>query len=671
MIFGDDEDGEGERKKALQWLCEEIEKAVTEKARKRDKWDKWRRQREGLPEHEQKEYPFPKAANVAVPLAVSNMNTIYGSGINMFSGLDPFWTVSAVRDGDSHDMDIADAMTRYYTLLAKSPTDLNKDKVDPVIIYEGTNMGTCFVKVPYTKRDYKSMATGPDGKAMDVTVTIHDGPELVPIPIEDFLYREAYQDLRWAPWVAHQQHHTWPELQQLQENGYYQDVDELESWARHLPELNEGKEQMRFAVSQQEADIWDVQECYFFWNVEGTYRDCIMTIHRDSRTILREEYNSIGVRPFEPFCYVIRPFKLEGMGVGHLSEHMQDEVDSMHNYRIDSLHTSLSPMIAIRKTSSIKTNEKVYPGKIWFLDDPQKDISPIKFPDISPVSLQAEGMAIQYSQKAVGANDAMGGFPDSVVKTRDSPGLQNQRLQRGTGIFSAVMSGMEASYSRVAELIFYQLVNNKDLVLEKETRIKRMSDTDLALLTEALSIPPGEIPSRLRFSIRTTDVEQTFDAKRQNVITLTQLYTQFFQTMMPIVQALFSPQANQMKMAAPDLYAYLVRMYVGKCKLMEDTFKFFNEQDTAKYVPDWKRFAMMQELQTAMQGNMNMLGGAVGGQPGGGGPAGGPPGPGVQPGIPGGVGGGGGAGQGMAGVSGGGTSMPQIPWIPAPSSGLG
>lgn len=594
-----------QRDEILTYLVEELELAEQEKARKKDKWDKWRRQREGFPEHKQKDYPFVKSANVAVPLSVSNHNTLYGAAMNMFGDINPFWHLGAIREKNAEDIAVADVLTRYFDILAKSPSDLDKEGTDPVINYESNSMGIVFVKVPYTKLEYTSRRYDPaTGVPQDTTVTIHDGPEIVPIPMEDAYYREAYRNVQTAPWFAHRIHHTWPEIQQLAEQGYYDadTVDDLEAWYRASEDTNEIREDLRAETSQLPSKIWDLFEVYVFWEFDGAYRDCIVTLHKESKKVVREDYNPLGKRPIEPFIFLLKPFRIEGMGVGQLSEYMQDEVDTTHNYRLDAMHTSIAPMLAFRKSSGIKSGEKVYPSKIWFLDDPQKDWAQIQFPaPNTEVAMQSENMAIMYSQKAVGANDAMGGFADNTVKTRDSPGLQDQRLRQGTGIFSAIMKTRQASYGRVGELVLYQLILNKDLVIARERKMQRMEKADLALLEKALSLDVSEIPARLRFSVRTSDVEQTFEGQRNNLLTLTQLYALFFQKTFPIVQQLFGPAGMQMKQAAPDLYGYLLKMYTGNCKLMEDTFRFFQTVDTQKYIPDYAKFEMISKLMAAMQ----------------------------------------------------------------------
>jgi len=599
-------DEQEQRDKAVGYIVDELSYAEQERAKKLTKWDKWRRQREGFPEHTQKDYPFPKSANVAVPLSVGNHNTLYGASMNTFD-VDPFWHVGAMRDRDETDVNIADMLTRYFDLLAKSPADLDKANVDPTLNYEANSMGVVFVKVPYTRLSYTARRTDPaTGFPQDITITQHDGPELVPIALEDVWYREAYRNPQTAPWFAHRVHHTWPEIQQLAEQGLYdkEAVDGLEHWYRAEPEVNEQRADMRAEASQLPSEMWDIFEVYMFWDFDGVFRDCILTIHRESKTVLREDYNPLGKRPFEPFIHLLKPFRLEGMGVAQLSEYMQDEVDSTHNYRLDAMHTSIAPMLALKKSSGIRSGEKTYPGKIWFLDDPQKDWSQVKFPEPTMISFQSEQLAIMYSQKATAAPEAMGGFADSTVKTRDSPGLQNQRLQQSGGVFGAIMKTRKASYARVGELVLYQLILNKELVLAKERNIQRLSDDDIALLEQALSIDISEVPVRLRFSVNTSDAEETFEGERQNLLTLTQLYALFFQKTFPLAQQLFGPMGQQMMAAMPDMYKYLLSVYVGFCRQMEEILRFFAEKNTRKYVPDYKKQEMILALMNAMEGQI-------------------------------------------------------------------
>lgn len=597
MIFTEDED----REEVVDDILAEVDKCEIEIAGKADKWDRWRRNREGITELASKDYPFANASNVCVPLTVNNVNTVYAQLKNMFGVINPFWTANALQEGNPEDIAIAKTLTRYFDILCESPNDLDKKSKDKVILYESGSMGTCWVKVPWVSRQWKIALESEDGIPQELPVVAHNGPALEPIPLEDFLVREAYQDVQTAPQIAHVVHKTWHELKLLEEQGIYENVDEIEEYYRDLPDEATKKQEEREDVSSIEARIYDILEVYKFVDLEGSYQDCIFTIERNSGVVLREGFNELGIRPFVPFIYLHRPYRKEGIGVCQLCDHMQGEVDMLHNTRIDSVHIGVAPMLALRKNSGYKTGEKIYPGKMWFLDDPSRDITPLKLPEPYPQSLQAEQMSMTYAQKASGMSDAMGGFADAMIKSRDSPGLMSMRVKQGSGVFGAISEGIEDSYSQVAVVLYYQLIRHRDIVMEMEKRAQRLSQEELMYLDKALSISPEEVPLRIRFSVRTSDVEQTFEAKRQNLLTMTQLYAMFFQQTFPVAQQLFSPVGLQMQQTAPELYSYLLKIYTGRCRMMEETMKFFGEGDTAKYVPDFQKFEKMMEMQKLMQ----------------------------------------------------------------------
>jgi hypothetical protein len=126
----------------------------------------------------------------------------------------------------------------------------------------------------------------------------------------------------------------------------------------------------------------------------------------------------------------------------------------------------------------------------------------------------------------------------------------------------------------------------------------------MQLLNELLSVPPNEVYDRLTFTVQTTDIEKTFESRRQNMLSLTQLYSMFLKETTPLAMQLFGPQGQKMKQGAPELYDHLMQVYTGSCRLMEKIFTFFNEEDTQDYIPDYERQEAIWEYQMAM---MNQL----------------------------------------------------------------
>jgi len=252
-------------------------------------------------------------------------------------------------------------------------------------------------------------------------------------------------------------------------------------------------------------------------------------------------------------------------------------------------------MFAVRKGSGIRLKETIFPGKVWMLDNPREDIVSLKAGEVYPSSLQAEGISMTYAQKASGMSDAMAGFADQTLKSRDSIGLQASRMKQGMGIFSSVAEGLVEFYSEIGLLILYQLVKNKSAVMEKERRLRRLSDEDLQILDAALSISMADLPLKLRFSVRTSEMEQTFEAQRQNLLTQTQLYGLFMDRILPLQTQMSNPQLPA------DVKQSMGRLFVGFCKMMEQTIKFFGEEDTSDYIPEYKKVDMMLDMMKALQ----------------------------------------------------------------------
>jgi hypothetical protein len=182
------------------------------------------------------------------------------------------------------------------------------------------------------------------------------------------------------------------------------------------------------------------------------------------------------------------------------------------------------------------------------------------------------------------------------------------------GIFSSVTEGLVEFYSEIALLVMYQLVKNRELVIAKEERLQRLSTEDIGILKEALDIPLGDLPMKLKFSIRTTEIEQTFEAQRQNLMTRTQLYAMFSEKIIPLFAQMSSPQIP------PELKIVLGRITVGTCKMMEDAMKFFGEDETGEYVPSYQKMDAMLDMIREMEqagmkaGGMQQGGGMNGGQ---------------------------------------------------------
>jgi hypothetical protein len=301
--------------------------------------------------------------------------------------------------------------------------------------------------------------------------------------------------------------------------------------------------------------------------------------------------------------FINRTFSVEGRGSGQTSEYQQDEIEGIHNVRNDNMKFSNMRMLAVRR-GTFRETESIYPGKILLTDNPKEDIVPIQLGEVYPSSLQAEQQTMSYAREASGMASIMSGFSDETLGTRDTARGQAMRMQKGMGLFSTIAEGLNESFAEIGMMIFFQLVENRDRVIRNEREAKRLSEEEIEVLDTALGMKVSDIPAKLSFHIRTSDVDETYEAKRQNMLSLTQLFSQYAQQVTPLAMQLFGPQGQQMKQVAPDAYQHLLSIYTGSTELMSKVFKFFGEEDPSKYMPDIRKHQLLQEMLREMTTDM-------------------------------------------------------------------
>jgi hypothetical protein len=596
---------EEDRKKIVDYLTTEITEVFGGKERQQmeQDWQKWRRQREARPEQRSKSFPWENASNAAVPMAMSNTQGIFALLKSSIGAKKPMWAVTSL---DKADAASAEGLGALLSALAESKYHLNVRGANNTILYEVASLGTQFVKVPWVvDRWYFKRASG--GGAVEAIEKISkDCPVIVPIAIEDFGTRVNWPDIQRAPWIAERSWLFEHELQQRAAQGIYF-ADSVEKvLARTADEIPEAKlaTMERMGLDPGETGSYAIFECHLFWDVDGDGVPEDIKVWLDVLTgeILRSEYNDLGVRNIVRIPYVNRPGQLYGIGVGWMVEHLQDEIDALHNMRIDGTMLSMLQMYVTRRGGPVAPNEEFRPLKNIQVDNPREDFLPVKFPDIGYGTIQAEMMAKEYADRVTGAADAMMGYESRATSARTTAAGTMFLAQQGSKMFAAIKEVTEEAYSEIGQLVTYQLVRNKErtkgllglLPLDKQ-----------AVVQQVLAMNVEDIPSRFRFRVQTADVEQSEEAKRQSKLTLVQLYTMYGREIFQIVPMIYNEQVP------PPIKEVATKFFIGATKLMEDIFQSFGTRETDDYLPYIRDIEMMVQAIEA-QKDLKLQGGSSG-----------------------------------------------------------
>ena len=585
--------------------------------------NKWRRQREAQPEQKTKNYPWANASNVTVPIAMTNANGIFALLKSMFSRRIPFWSVLT---DDPKLKGRAEALEKLLSALAESSNHMNLRKKNSNILYDLASLGTEFVKIPWTVKRLSFKRMNPETGTMEsVTKMVKNTPDLIPIRIEDFLTRPYWgSDIQRAPWIAHKIHFMKHELLERENSGIFKNIDIVLNGPSDQIDQNRENSLDRAGTNFNktgEPSVYDIYEVYFYWDVDGNgiEEDMIVWIDVVSGSFLRVEYNSLGIRPIVRMPYFERPDELYAIGTGWMVENLQDEIDSLHNMRIDGTHISMLQMFVSRRGSGLGPNEEFRPLKHIQVDDPLSDFNVIKFPDLGYGTLQAELMTKEYADRVTGSADAMMGFESKSAGTRATSSGTQFLAQQGSRIFNAISESVEDAYGEIGQVVVFQIIRNKNLILNQLDKL--VSPEYIEPLTEVLNMNVEDIPTTFKFKVQTTEAEKTEDARRQSILTLFQLYSMGGEKLIQLAGVIFNPQMQ----LPPEAKEAAMKFYIGGTKMLDQIMEFFGEDDRASYLPYIKNLEFMTEAIEAMKDqklgqmksqmqNQGQIGGSVSGQ---------------------------------------------------------
>jgi hypothetical protein len=274
-----DEEGQ---EKLIDFLCEEIRLAETERRAEEIRWATIRRQREGEPEFEHKDSPWPDASNIVPPGMMIAQNTVYGMTKNAFGARTPFWSIDPLNEKNQTDIRIARVLEKYMQKLADSPNDLNKRDKDREIQEECDLLGTAFVKVHWQTHKTRVPMPAPDGTSSVTEIIDHDGPEWIVVPREDAFYRIRERSVASARWWAHRIELEEADVFERFARGIWTEFEGWQGSVRQDPIEVDRQTDQRSGGVPGKRNVWDFYECHVRWDVEGngSYDELVVVLHR-------------------------------------------------------------------------------------------------------------------------------------------------------------------------------------------------------------------------------------------------------------------------------------------------------------------------------------------------------------------------------------------------------
>lgn len=254
-----------------------------------------------------------------------------------------------------------------------------------------------------------------DEKEVEKEEVVWDCPILETVPLEDFwIIGKKSWDIDKADLIDHMQDYSKSDLIKAARLGFfYKDVvDEIIEYNpaggtetgtlnRDLKMLEDFTSGIDKSTSQAGIKTYKIHECYLRYDIDddGIDEELVVWVEGNCRKVLRITYlERVGPGGKRPFT--LKLFTPDGKGLGELLYGLNNEIDYIHNQRLDYGTLQNLPFFFYRAASGLNPVQlKVGPGSGIPVDDPQGDVMFPRLGGGTAYGFQEEAQVSRYAEK--------------------------------------------------------------------------------------------------------------------------------------------------------------------------------------------------------------------------------------------------------------------------------
>lgn len=201
--------------------------------------------------------------------------------------------------------------------------------------------------------------------------------------------------------------------------------------------------------SNARADQYEILEDYRRYDIDGDGLDeeIITWVSTDlpGRVLGWDYLDNVyahGRRPLRVGRYFPIPFRFYGLSFAEVVHGIQDEINAIHNQRVDYATIQNLPFGFKRASATMPPiTQRLRPGEFIDVDDPQRDINIPKWGGSPAWGHQEEATLMQMYERVTGVTDlSIGRQPNRVGATRTAAGTQTLLSESGLRFKTALQS---------------------------------------------------------------------------------------------------------------------------------------------------------------------------------------------------------------------------------------
>lgn len=558
----------------------------------------------------EKGYPYEGTANVAIPITRSDADAIFVRIYDALTNKRKFFLIRPKGVADEGKKAYFKAIETAFEHYLSNVLNL-RERIRPAVL-QGVKTGTGILKVVYETRNQCYYRYATPEERMDPTVEkyrpskgdtlvketslVFRGPNVHPVPREDFIISSDAMSIKNAYMVGMAFTLRKPELKLRGKRGIY--IKEAVEKCMPLMAKEPIKED-RAQAHGLELDKTKYEEPYKFWELwlkydvddDGEEDDIVVTWNHEAGVILQGIYNPIfyGYRPFADLRGNQIEYTYDGEGVCEILEAIQEEIDAIHNLRLDRLAQINLPVTLVRQGLGIK-DFKLTPGKTWVIDENLEEaIRVITFPDVYYSLDREEDRLVGYGDRSVGITQNVLGnstterpvAKETLINVEEA----NKKFKSWTESFRAGL--LELGYMLFEMFAQYQ---------------PSYSFTDEAGQTMSIPMPMGNIRDTLELDLEVSSEQMNMEVRREMNIAKYQILSDYMTKMGGMVEAFTNPMVNS------EFKKFILEVNNIGSTVLNAVMEDFDERSPQAIVPDMnkildvqKNMMMSQDIQMMLQ----------------------------------------------------------------------
>lgn len=551
-------------------LCDEIMIAKTERASLEAKWSEAKVIYDALPKEETKNFPWENASNVVYPVGAIHSENIfsrlYGRVIRESKPLFAARPLSA--EWVEHCRKIEDFLDW------SCRTELNLPNVALDWFFEATKMGTGVVKLLWEREKKKKWFQ--EGKTSSFKLIETSRPKLYFIPIQNLIVPTNACDIQSSPWIDHVIYTTPANLKWKQASGIYKNVDKIIYFLNKKEDIS-AEEASRAGQDEVTPHGMDLHEIWANFDIDndGYPEGVCFTVHLESRTWVRVAPNGYHHQeyPFHRIRFFPGVNRFYGIGICEMAKQMQAAATTGLNQWIDNTTVANTRLWKARKNAGIKTNEKIYPGKVVFLEDPDRDLKAEQMGEVYQSGVLMVNLVKAIAEQRTGVTDYQQGRESSLSGSRATATSTLALLRQSNLKTDLTLADFDLGMQGLG---FQTLQLYQQYCPDGKTY--KVLGTNGKYVDEIFAMPQEYIPEKVAIELSCSSMSINREIERQYYLQLIPLVNNYYGQLLKALTEAKSPQAP------PGAKDFIMKLATGGTELMNRTLELF-VKDPETFIP--------------------------------------------------------------------------------------